>query len=203
MKQSVGSTQASQRRRRRRWPVVTLASVTVLAAVFYLGGGWYFSGHLYQQALSGAAKRAAKPTYNLSVAAVTPGTVTLRIPTDPGQLLTPGVWGIQWPTGYGQVTTIVARGDRTVTRDFRQVTGSPLVAGTRVALDNKAFPNNPSVAWRSPSTTSPIRARWARTRRGLFLDHATPGRSCSTATRWTGWTRPRSFRPCITSACRC
>ena len=145
MKQSVGSTQASQRRRRRRWPVVTLASVTVLAAVFYLGGGWYFSGHLYQQALSGAAKRAAKPTYNLTVAAVTPETVTLRVPTDPGQLLTPGVWGIQWPTGYGQVTTIVARGDRTVTRDFRQVTGSPLVAGTKVALDNKAFPNNPSV----------------------------------------------------------
>jgi alpha-beta hydrolase superfamily lysophospholipase len=119
---------------------MALALVVVLAAVFYLGGGWYFSGHLYHQALSGAAKRAATPTYNLSVAAVTPGTVTLRVPTDPGQLLTPGVWGLQWPTGYGQVTTIVARGDKTVTRDFRELTGSPLVAGTRVALDNKAFP---------------------------------------------------------------
>jgi pimeloyl-ACP methyl ester carboxylesterase len=150
MDQPGGSTPASQRRRRRRWPIVAFASVLVLAAVFYLGGGWYFSGHLYQQALSGAAKRAAKPTYNLIVAAVTPATITLRVPTDPGQLLTPGVWGIQWPTGYGQVTRIVARGDGTVTRDFRQVTGAPLVAGTRVALDNKAFPNNPAVGLEIP-----------------------------------------------------
>jgi alpha-beta hydrolase superfamily lysophospholipase len=143
MDQSAGTTQASRHRPWRRWPIVALASVVPLAAVFYLGGGWYFSGRLYQRALSGAEKRAAKPTYDLSVTAVTPGTVTLRVPTDPGQLLTPGVWGIQWPTGYGQVTRIVARGNETVTRDFRQVTGAPLAAGTRVALDNKAFPNDP------------------------------------------------------------
>jgi pimeloyl-ACP methyl ester carboxylesterase len=122
--------------------MVTLASVMVLAAVFYLGGGWYFSDYLYQHALSGAAKRAAKPTYDLSVAAVTPGTVTIRVPTHPGQLLTPGVWGIQWPTGYGQITRILARGGGTVTRGFRQVTGSPLAAGASVALDNKGYPNN-------------------------------------------------------------
>jgi hypothetical protein len=144
MQQPAG-TQGTQRRRRRRWPIVVLAVVVVLAGVFYLGGGWYFSGRLYQQALSGAAKRAARPAYNLSVAAVTPGTVTLRVPTDPGQLLTPGVWGLQWPTGYGQVTTIVARGQGTVTRAFRHLTGAPLAAGARVALDNKAFPNNPRV----------------------------------------------------------
>jgi len=124
---------------------MAVALVVVLAAVFYLGGGWYFSGRLYQQALSGAAKRAARPSYSLSVAAVTPGTVTLRVPTDPGQLLTPGVWGLQWPTGYGQLTTIVARGQGTVTRAFHQLTGSPLAAGTRVALDNKAFPQDPRV----------------------------------------------------------
>jgi uncharacterized protein len=137
--------QVTGRRRRRRWPIVALAVVVVLAGVFYLGGGWYFSGRLYQQGLSGAAKRAARPTYNLSVAAVTLGTVTLRVPADPDQLLTPGTWGLQWPTGYGQVTTIVARGQGTVTRAFHQLTGSPLVAGARVALDNKAFPQNPRV----------------------------------------------------------
>jgi hypothetical protein len=106
------------RRRRRRWPIVALAMLLVLAAVFYLGGGWYFSGRLYQQALSGAAKRAAKPTYHLNVVAVAPGTVTLGVPADPDQLLTPGVWGLRWPTGYGQVSTIMARGQGTVTRAF-------------------------------------------------------------------------------------
>jgi alpha-beta hydrolase superfamily lysophospholipase len=150
MNQSVPSTQANQRRRRRRWPIVAVASVIVVAAVFYLGGGWYFSDYLYQHALSGAAKRAAKPTYNLTVTAVTPQTVTLRVPIHPGQLLTPGVWGIQWPAGYGQLTRIVAHGDGTVTREFRQVTGSPLVAGTKVALDNKASPDNPPVGLATP-----------------------------------------------------
>src|SRR5215211_1108231 len=133
------------RRRRRRWPIVALAVLLILAAVFYLGGGWYFSGRLYQQGLSGAAKRAAKPTYHLSVVAVAPGTVTLGVPADPDQLLTPGVWGMQWPTGYGQVTTIMARGQGTVTRAFHQLTGRPLAAGAGVALDNKAFPQNPRV----------------------------------------------------------
>ena len=137
-------TQVTERRRR-RWPIVALALVVVLAGVFYLGGGWYFSGRLYQQALSGAAKRAARPSYTLSVVAVTPATVTLGVPTDPGQLLTPGVWGLQWPTGYGQVTRIVARGQATVTRAFHQLTGPLLAAGARVALDNKAFPQNPRV----------------------------------------------------------
>jgi alpha-beta hydrolase superfamily lysophospholipase len=144
MQQSVGRP-VTERRRRRRWPIVVLAVLLVLAAVCYLGGGWYFSGRLYQQGLSGAAKRAARPTYNLSVVAVTSGTVTLGVPADPGQLLTPGTWGLQWPTGYGQVTTIVARGQGTVTRAFHQLTGAPLAAGARVALDNKAFPQDPRV----------------------------------------------------------
>jgi uncharacterized protein len=138
-------TPTTQRRRRRRWPIVVLASVVVLAGVFYLGGGWYFSGRLYQQGLSGAAKRAARPSYDLSVVAVTKGTVTLGVPTDPGQLLTSGVWGLQWPTGYGQVTTILARGQGTVTRAFRHLAGAPLTVGARVALDNKAFPQDPRV----------------------------------------------------------
>ncbi len=144
MQQSVGRP-VTERRRRRRWPIVVLAVLLVLAVVFYLGGGWYFSGRLYQQGLSGAAKRAARPTYNLSVVAVGSGTVTLGVPADPGQLLTPGTWGLQWPTGYGQVTTIVARGQGTVTRAFHQLTGAPLAAGARVALDNKAFPQDPRV----------------------------------------------------------
>jgi uncharacterized protein len=142
----LADTPVTERRRRRwPWPIVVLALLLVVAAVFYLGGGWYFSGRLYQQGLSGAAKRAARPTYDLSVAAVGSGTITLGVPTDPGQLLTPGVWGLQWPTGYGQVTTILARGQGTVTRAFRHLAGAPLVAGARVALDNKAFPSNPRV----------------------------------------------------------
>src|SRR4029453_13726691 len=88
-----------RQRHRRRWPMGVLAVLLVLAAGVYLGGGWCFSGRLYQRGLSGAAKRAAKPTYDLSAVAVAPGTVTLGVPADPDQLLTPGGWGLRWPTG--------------------------------------------------------------------------------------------------------
>src|SRR5512132_2912926 len=148
------------RRRRQRWPVVGLAVLLVLAAVFYLGGGWYFSGRLYQQGLSGAAKRAAKPTYHLNVVAVAPGTVTLGVTADPDQLLTPVLWGLRLPTDYGQVSTIVARDLATVARACRHLTGSALAAGARVALDNNAFPRDPRVglgiAFRNVSYAGPL-----------------------------------------------
>jgi len=133
-------------KRRRRWAIVLAAVVVVLVALFYLGGGWYFSGRIYTKALSGAEKRAATPSYTIPVVASSADTITLHIPSDPGQLLTPGVWGLQWPTGYGQVARIQARTGSTVTRAFHLITGTePPATGTKVALDNKAYPQDPAV----------------------------------------------------------
>ncbi|HEX6887309.1 MAG TPA: hypothetical protein VF143_04310, partial [Candidatus Nanopelagicales bacterium] len=39
------------RRRRRRWPWVVLFLGIVLVALFFVGGGWYFSGQVYDEAL--------------------------------------------------------------------------------------------------------------------------------------------------------
>src|SRR4029450_11129803 len=60
----------------------------------------------------------------------------------------------------GQAPRIVARDQATVTRAFRHLTGSPLAAGARVALDNKAFPGDPRVglgiAFRNVSYRGPL-----------------------------------------------
>ena len=133
-------------KRRRRWPIVLAAVVVVFVALFYLGGGWYFSGRIYTKALSGSAKRDATTSYTIPVVTSSADSITLQIPSDPGQLLTPGIWGLQWPTGYGQVTRIQARTGSTVTRAFHLITGTePPATGTKVALDNKAYPQDPAV----------------------------------------------------------
>lgn len=119
--------------------------MVVVVALFYLGGGWYFSGRIYTKALSGSAQRDAMPSYTVPVVSSSADSITLRIPSDPGQLLTPGVWGLQWPAGYGQVARIQGRTGSTVTRAFRLITGTSPSPGTEVALDNKAYPQDPAV----------------------------------------------------------
>jgi uncharacterized protein len=156
-----------------------------LAAGFYLGGGWYFSGRLYQQGLSGAAKRTAKPTYHLSAVAVAPGTVTLGVPADPDQLLTPGVWGLRWPTGYGQVSTIMARGQGTVTRGLPPADGATADRGGRgspgqqgVPAKSTRGPGHPfqDVTYRGPLGSYPawlvpgVRDTWAILVHGNAMD---------------------------------
>ena len=37
--------------RRRTWPWVVLFSAIALVVLFYVGGGWYFAGQVYQDAL--------------------------------------------------------------------------------------------------------------------------------------------------------
>ena len=44
----------------------------IVAALFYIGGGWYFSNLIDARALDGAARREdfAHPTYDLTVTAI-------------------------------------------------------------------------------------------------------------------------------------
>lgn len=134
------------RRRRRRWPIVLVAAIVLLAALFYLGGGWYFSGVLHQRALDPEERIGAVPSYDDTVVALGDGTVTLRLPADPGNALEPGVWGLEWPGGYGQVGAVLGHTATTVTRVFHHLAGSPLSVGRAVAFDNKAFTGDPQSA---------------------------------------------------------
>jgi pimeloyl-ACP methyl ester carboxylesterase len=141
------------RRRARRWTIALGSILLALAAVFYLGGGWYFSGVLNHDALDASVKRAATPTYDARVVSVSgvegigdAAQITLRVPQDPDQFLTPGTWGLESETGgYGQVTTITGTGSGRVTRTFHQIAGPPITAGQAVRLDNAAYPVNPQV----------------------------------------------------------
>lgn len=135
-------TRWSRSRRLLVWAGVWLA---VLVLVFYVGGGWYFSGQIDERALDGQARRdALEPVYDLEVVAVGDGTLTLRAPEDPGSLTKEGVFGLRWPDGSGRLGEIrEATGDR-VERAFELLEGQPPRAGTAVELLSRVFQGDPS-----------------------------------------------------------
>ena len=116
-----------------RW----LGAVLAVVVLALLGGGWYFAGQLYDDGLK------VRPSFvprDLSVTAVTRTSITLKGSAD--ELRTSGTYGVQWRTGFGQVTTVLRRGDE-VTRSFRLLTGSLPAVGDVAGLTPRAFPDDP------------------------------------------------------------
>jgi alpha-beta hydrolase superfamily lysophospholipase len=149
-----GQPRAPARRRphRARWLLGSLGLAVLLMAAFYAGGGWYLSGVLAESALDAAALRAASASHSytipvLAVETTVPGhnTITLSVPAQPAELVVEGVWGVQAADGgFGDVGRIKARGSRTISRDFWQLTGPPIHAGEKLELVNNSFPENPA-----------------------------------------------------------
>lgn len=115
-----------------------------VALVFYLGGGWYFSEQLRSDALEvdpGAT------IFDLEVLAVDAFSITLKdAAAEDANLRRVGTFGIDWRTGYGQVTQILDDATSSVTRTFTHLSGSEVKAGDRVDMESYAFPADPTVA---------------------------------------------------------
>lgn len=135
-------------RRRRRWPYWTIGVVLLLATIFFVGGGWYFSSLIRSDAL--AVDPPSTPDYRYEVLAVGAGELTLALPEDAPAELTDGeLLGVVWEGGYGRVHAVTGRDEGAIRREFTPLTGTPSV-GSLVALDSFAFPNDPAVvgiAW--------------------------------------------------------
>jgi uncharacterized protein len=131
-----------------------LAAVVVLVALFYVGGGLYFSDVLDERALDGASLRATTLELDPDVEVVEtsggtafPATVTLRpLEDDLGVALT-GVQGLRWADGYGRIEPTVeaeAPDDGTVVRALTLVDGTLPLPETPAELDVRAFPRAPA-----------------------------------------------------------
>jgi pimeloyl-ACP methyl ester carboxylesterase len=131
--------------RRKVWIRVG-AIVAALVAVFYLGGGWYFSGVLNQRALDAAQRKAdlAERDYDFEVAAVDSGSITLQLGEDPGNLVRPGVWGVDYAGGFGRAHDVIDRGSESVTRNFELLQGSLPAVGEMVEFESLALPEDPT-----------------------------------------------------------
>lgn len=138
---SMSSAFPTERRRRRliRW----FTAVAGLVVLFHLAGGWFFSGQIYSSALEPDPSAA---DFDITVIARSGTSVTLSTTDGPDELLVPAVWGLEWPTGYGQLTDLVRSDDETVEWRLELMSGSPPEVGDLVDLDVRAFPGDPLAA---------------------------------------------------------
>lgn len=143
---------APEPRHRLRRALVWVAGVVgVLVALFYVGGGWYFSGLIESGVLVSTTGPMA-PTYNLAVVAVDDASVTYESTGD----LSPSfaedsVYALLWDGGWAHVGVPTATTDTTVTRPLSDLGGAPLQVGTRAALERDWYVAAPDDT--NPTTT--------------------------------------------------
>lgn len=126
----------------RRAVLGAAVAMVVLVVAFYLVGGWYFSTMLYKMGLSAQARRAARPSYPVRVINVGSSAITLEKEYFYPAISQPGVWGIEWRGGYGELGTILSSGPFSVTRRFHIFSGRP-ARGTKAAVEAWVYPLNP------------------------------------------------------------
>jgi len=119
--------------------------VVVLGLVFFLGGGWFYSGEIRAGALDSTAP--GTPALQTEVLAVGDRSITLaRDPNAPRELTTAGTWGLRWADGYGRLGAILALEPDRVERAFTRLEGTPPRAGEGSAVDGYAWPADPALA---------------------------------------------------------
>jgi len=135
----------------RRALVWTAAVVAVLLALFYVGGGWYFSGRIESGALA-ADPGPMVPSYNLQVLEVGDGTITYEAAGDVSpSFAEDSIYALLWDGGWAHVGAPTATTDTTVTRPLEDVSGTAPQPGTRAALERDWFVAAPDAT--NPTTT--------------------------------------------------
>lgn len=120
-----------------RWLRRVLAIAIALAVVVAVAATWAYAGQI-----DGLLLRSVHglPAYGIEVLAVADGEVTLPR----GAAEAPGIWGLEWETGYVRVGPVVATSEGGVVRSLLEVAGD-LRPGLLVALDVYAYESDPSV----------------------------------------------------------
>ena len=95
------------RRRRRRWLRWTLIALAGLVVLFYVGGGWYFSTQLGNDAF--VVDHSGDDPFEIEITAIDASTVTLEVAAgDEPTLDSPGVFGLEHAEGRLQLGRVVS-----------------------------------------------------------------------------------------------
>ncbi|MCW2761106.1 MAG: peptidase [Marmoricola sp.] len=117
----------------------------LLVLVFFLAGGWYFSGRIHTDVLEVKPYPVEKDlTLSTSGDEVT---IRSRDEHETKMLAAPSTFGVEWRDGYGRVSgPVVSQRGSEVVRRFQVVAGKPPPDGTRANLDLVAYPDDPKSA---------------------------------------------------------
>lgn len=134
---------ATRWNRRRRHIARWVGIVVAVLAVFHAVGGFYFSGLIES---SGLEPDPAEADFTIPVVAFDSGTITLATSEGPDELEVAARWGLEWPSGYGQLRALRGGDDEVVEWDLVVLAGEPPVGGDLAHHDVRAFPSDPLVA---------------------------------------------------------
>ena len=135
----------------RRIALVIGVVVALIVGLFYIGGGWYFSGRIESGGLVYSPSTGV-PSYNLTITALPTGADTLQATGDaPLALTQPSYYALMWAGGSGHVGPPTATGS-TVTRPLTDIVGAPPTVGTPAALERDWYLGNPTTSLGLPFT---------------------------------------------------
>lgn len=127
--------------KKRRWPIWILIGVVGFLVLFYLGGGWYFSGKIHA---GGLVPEAPERNFDVTIEEIAGGTVILA--GEDEAIGDPGDYALVWNGGFARVGDVVAVDGASVTRPFTPVEGTPPVSPDEVDLDAWYYPTDPGDA---------------------------------------------------------
>ena len=136
----MGSNAPSPKKRHwLRWLLLTLA---VLLAVFYLGGGWYFSGRIKA---GGLDPKPPERNYDVTIEAIDEEAVVLAGGDE--AIDDPGDYALFWEDGYGHVGDVESVTSDGVRRPYEDATGTtPPLSPEEVDFDSWYYPTDPADA---------------------------------------------------------
>lgn len=132
----------------RRWPKVVVWTVALVVLVFYAGGGIVFSNMIHADALT---PQGPTPDNGVYVTAIGNDTITLTSAEEREDTTRPGMAGLAWNGGYGQIAQVIETNGLEVTRLFVRLDGplppicsGPLAECEEVDIEGWAFAGDPS-----------------------------------------------------------
>ena len=138
----------------RRNSTVLGISVFIMLSV-WLGVSWYYAGELESVAFKIDHE---EDEFDLEVIALNGNTIELRHIGGSDLWERPGVWGLEWDGGYGQIREIISVDKDSSVRIFASIDGTP-APGTMARTDKYAYPGDPSargLAYKNVSFESPL-----------------------------------------------
>ena len=138
----------SQQRRVPLWAKALIATVALLTVIFYVGGGFVFANMIHADALT---PEPPTPDNGVWVRELEGNEIVITSAEDRDDTTRPGLYGLAWPGGYGQIGEIVATDGLDVTRAFYMLEGNPppvcsgeLDSCEQVDIEGWAYPGDPS-----------------------------------------------------------
>lgn len=131
-----------------RWVKVVIWTVLMLTVAFYTAGGFVFANMIHSDLLT---PQPPTPDNGVYVTAIGDDTIILTSAIEREDTMRPGIAGLAWDGGYGQIAQIIEVDGLNVTRlsvrtdgDLPPVCSGPLDECEQVDIDPWAYQNDPS-----------------------------------------------------------